>query len=342
MLSKLRIHGFKCFDSEELELKNLTLLTGINSAGKSSALQALLLLMQQEENGRSPLNGKYVRLGMMQEIKNWITNPREICIEGKNKDQQCSVCIDMEGQAQINGMEALPKDLVYLSAERVGVEDIYKQNLINEYRIGIHGEYSFDYLSTERLNELREPEFAAREAGMNLGNQVDHWLNYIMGYFVTAERVSGTGVVRVSYRRGESGSRELKPYHVGTGVSYTANVIVAALSCKKGSIFVVENPEIHLHPGAQSKLLEFFCYLAEKGLQVIIETHSDHMFNGVRKHMKKGTISKANVAIYYFIQDSSHLSRPVLIQVDENGVVRNQEKGLFDQFDEDLDELLGL
>ena len=105
---------------------------------------------------------------------------------------------------------------------------------------------------------------------------------------------------------------------------------------------MVENPEIHLHPGAQSKLLEFFCYLAEKGLQVIIETHSDHMFNGVRKHMKKGTISKANVAIYYFIQDSSHLSRPVLIQVDENGVVRNQEKGLFDQFDEDLDELLGL
>ena len=342
MLSKLRIQGFKCFDNEELKLGNLTLFTGINSAGKSSALQALLLLMQQEENGKSPFNGKYVRLGLLKDVKNWITNPKEICVEGIYNQKQCNLCVDMDEQVQINGMDELQKDVIYLSAERIGVEDIYRQNLMNEYRIGIHGEYTFDYLSTERLNVLCEPEFAVEKTGMNLGNQVDYWLNYIMGYFVTAERISGTEVVRVSYRRGESGSRELKPCHVGTGVSYVANVITAALSCKKESIFVVENPEIHLHPGAQSRLLEFFCYLAEKGLQIIIETHSDHMFNGVRKHIKKKKITTQKTSIYYFIQDENHLSKPIAIKVDENGIVKNQEKGLFDQFDEDLDELLGL
>lgn len=342
MLSQLRIQGFKCFDREELKLGSLTLFTGINSAGKSSALQALLLLMQQEEAGKSPFNGKYVKLGMLKDVKNWITNPKEICVEGIYNGNRCSIRIDMEEQVRASGMDELRRDLVYLSAERIGVEDIYRQNLMNEYRIGIHGEYTFDYLSTERLNVLRDPEFAVEESGMNLGNQVDYWLNYIMGYFVTAERISGTEIVRVSYRRGESGSRELKPYHVGTGVSYVANVITAALSCKRGSIFVVENPEIHLHPGAQSRLLEFFCYLAGRGLQIIIETHSDHMFNGVRKHIKKKKITTEEVSIYFFTQDENHLSKPIAIMVDENGVVKNQEKGLFDQFDDDLDELLGL
>ena len=343
MLSKIRIQGFKCFDSEELGFGNLTLLTGVNSAGKSSMLQALLLLMQQEENSRSPLNGKYVKLGVLKDIKNWITNPRQIVIEGEIERNKCGVWIDMEERIRTVGVDNLRAcDLVYLSAERVGVEDIYKQNLMNEYRIGIHGEYAFDYLSTERLNELREPTFAVNEIGMNLGNQVDYWLNYIMGYFITAERISGTGIVRVSYRRGDSGSRELKPCHVGTGVSYVASVITAALSCKIGSLFVVENPEIHLHPGAQSRLLEFFWYLAEKGLQVIIETHSDHIFNGVRKSIRKSAASAEDVKIYFFTQDENHLSRPVAIHVDENGVIRNQEKGLFDQFDDDLDELLGL
>lgn len=343
MVSRINIQGFKCFDTVELSFGNLTLLTGVNSAGKSSALQALLLLMQQEDKVRSPLNGKYVRLGLIQDIKNWITNPRQIRIDAEIDEKNCGVQIDMEGRAQTEGVDILRQcDLIYLSAERVGAEDVYKQNLTNEYRIGIHGEYTFDYLSTERLNELREPEFSWADAGINLGNQVDYWLNYITGYYVTAERISGTEVVKVSYRREESGSRWVKPHHVGTGVSYVASVITAALSCRKGSIFVVENPEIHLHPGAQSKLLEFFCYLAEKGLQIVIETHSDHIFNGVRKSIKKKEIAPQLVKIYFFIQDENHLSKPIDIQVDENGIIRNQEKGLFDQFDDDLDELLGL
>lgn len=83
----------------------------------------------------------------------------------------------------------------------------------------------------------------------------------------------------------------MKPSHVGTGVSYIASVIVSALSCKKGSLFIIENPEIHLHPGAQSKLLEFLSFLAAKGLQIIVETHSDHIFNGLRKSMKQKRIS---------------------------------------------------
>ena len=105
---------------------------------------------------------------------------------------------------------------------------------------------------------------------------------------------------------------------------------------------LVENPEIHLHPSAQSRLLDFFSFLASKGLQVIIETHSDHIFNGLRKNINSKRIQAEDTSVYFFKQNKELLSTPVKILIDENGVIKNQEKGLFDQFDEDLDELLGL
>lgn len=344
MLKQIKIEGFKCFERLDIELKNLNLLTGVNSSGKSSVIQSILLLMQQKEKGKNPLNGKYTRLGLIQDIKNAITNPKIIKIEVKELEEKvCTMQLDMEGKTVVQGMEVLlDMDFAYLSAERVGAKDVYQQNLTDDYRIGIHGEYAFDYLSKERMNELREPDFRHPDAGVNLGNQVDYWLNYILGYYITAERVIGTEVVRVSYRKSENSGKDVKPHHVGTGLSYVANVIISALSCKKGSLFIIENPEIHLHPGAQSKLLEFFTYLAARGLQIIVETHSDHIFNGVRKRVKAKDILQNDVGVYFFKQDKNHLSKAIHIQIDENGGIVNHEAGLFDQFDDDLDELLGL
>ena len=347
MIKKIKIEGFKCFDRVETELNKLNLLTGVNSSGKSSFIQSILLLMQQEEKGESSLNGKYVELGSIKDVKNAITNPRQIKVEIKDKikedEIECKFEINMDGNSQIENVNILQnKDFVYLSAERIGVEGVYKQNLMNKDRIGVRGEFAFDYLSKERLNKLREKDFAYPNVGMNLGNQVDHWLNYIMGYYVTAEHIVGTEIVRVLYKRVNGSSKDIQPKHVGTGITYVASVIISALSCKKDSLFVIENPEIHLHPKAQSKLLEFFSFLAARGLQVMIETHSDHIFNGVRKRIKAKDISKEDVSIYFFKQDENYLSQPVKIQIDENGGVRNPEIGLFDQFDDDLDELLGL
>jgi predicted ATPase len=82
--------------------------------------------------------------------------------------------------------------------------------------------------------------------------------------------------------------------------------------------------------------------MATRGLQIIVETHSDHIFNGVRKNLKAKKLSPSDVGVYFFKQDEDFLSRPVKINIDENGIIQNHEKGLFDQFDDDLDELLGL
>lgn len=100
---------------------------------------------------------------------------------------------------------------------------------------------------------------------------------------------------------------------------------------------------MHLHPKAQSKLAEFLAFIANNGIQLVIETHSDHIFNGVRKSIKKQLISKDDVSVYYFkMNEDKLLSNPVKVIFDDNGIVSNHQRGLFDQFDDDLDELLGI
>ena len=164
MVKELRIAGFKCFKDIKLELNNLTLFTGVNSAGKSSAIQAILLLLQQRQSENGLLNGKYIKLGRFQEVRNTIINARKIDIgmTVKNADDEfeCSIAINSEEKITKNNFEKIKGlDFVYLCAERIGVEDVYKQNLEKEYRIGIHGEYAFDYLSKERMNSIAEQDF---------------------------------------------------------------------------------------------------------------------------------------------------------------------------------------
>ena len=115
MVKELRIAGFKCFKDIKLELNNLTLFTGVNSAGKSSAIQAILLLLQQRQSENGLLNGKYIKLGRFQEVRNTIINARKIDIgmTVKNADDEfeCSIAINSEEKITKNNFEKIKEIL---------------------------------------------------------------------------------------------------------------------------------------------------------------------------------------------------------------------------------------
>jgi predicted ATPase len=136
--------------------------------------------------------------------------------------------------------------------------------------------------------------------------------------------------------------KPVRPYHMGSGVSFAIGVLVSCLSANLDDIVVIENPEIHLHPKAQSDLTEFLCFVANAGIQVILETHSDHVFNGIRKAIVKKEIANTDVAVHFFQLDENAISKNTLISLNEHGRVMSHTKGLFDQFDDDLDQILGL
>ncbi|HND20426.1 MAG TPA: AAA family ATPase, partial [Acidobacteriota bacterium] len=93
----------------------------------------------------------------------------------------------------------------------------------------------------------------------------------------------------------------VRPANMGFGVSYTLPIIVAGLLARPGHMLVVENPEAHLHPQGQSRIGRFLALLAAKGVQVLIETHSDHVLNGIRlAATDEHPLQPENVLIHFF------------------------------------------
>ena len=78
-----------------------------------------------------------------------------------------------------------------------------------------------------------------------------------MGFRVKAREIEKTEFIQVLYAN-EQVAFEMRPKNVGTGVTYITEIIIAALACKGGDLLIIENPEIHLHPSGQAKLVEFW------------------------------------------------------------------------------------
>jgi hypothetical protein len=91
---------------------------------------------------------------------------------------------------------------------------------------------------------------------------------------------------------------------VGVGVSQVIPVIVAALFAKPGHIVIIEEPESHLHPRAQAMLAELLTRIsAERGVQFIVETHSEHLFRRMQTLIAKAKVQPQDAAMYFVERD---------------------------------------
>ena len=335
MINKINIKGLKCFNDVELTLKNLTLLAGKNSMGKSTVIQAILALIQ---NGNNPFSGEYINIGKISELKNRYVGSTEIQISINDKFSK--IIIDDYSKVKTKGKKE-KLNIKYLCADRIGVRDTYSKELSNSDDIGVKCEYAYQYLEKHSDDKWEDSEFVYNpKSKLTFGGQVDYWLNEIVGYTIRAEEIDRTELIRVSFNANGL-VNNIRPKNVGTGVSYIAEIIIAALSCEAGDIVIIENPEIHIHPSGQSKFVSFLAFLAQNGVQVIVETHSDHIYNSVRKSIHNDEIECDNVSIYLFEQISDGTSRPFLIPINEDGKAEQQREGFFDQTKKDLEEILG-
>ena len=358
MLSKIRIDGYKSIDELDLELKDFTLLSGINSAGKSSVIQVILYMMHQQKYfGESLFGADYGDLGKFTDIRNSIKGNKEIHFTLETEEEGCAeqstACIYQEEDSMIAQFK-MPSEkrtenygrkhkVIYLPVERVGIKKAYELNMRDPREIGFRGEYVFSYLAFFGQDPLLEVEFAHRqeEVGLSLSNQVNGWLKYLMDFQIQTNIVTDVDQVVVTYSNAKN-NRYYRAKNVGTGITYMSMLIIAALSCRKGDTLIIENPEIHLHPRAQSRFMEFLAYLSERGLQIIVETHSDHIYNGMRKCVKSRKLAREKIAAYFLELDETMQTKVYRIHLNEQGAEENHPYGMFDQFDDDLDELLDM
>ncbi|WP_246545471.1 AAA family ATPase [Pelotalea chapellei] len=116
---------------------------------------------------------------------------------------------------------------------------------------------------------------------------------------------------------------------VGVGVSQVLPVIVAALHAEPGHIVIIEEPESHLHPLAESLLAELFATVSkERGVQFIIETHSEHLFRRMQTLIAKKDVTTPHCAMYFVERDGKQAKLLELI-ADEVGRIKNWPKNFF-------------
>lgn len=375
MITEVRLRNFKCFDVLDLTLGPLTVLTGTNSAGKSSVLQALLLLRQSElhdelkTGGRIVLNGELIQLGTADAtLREGATeSPLDIAIVWDDgAEAGWRLTPEKKGDDLI--VDVAPTENVwkdrppivrcrYVSADRVGPRVSFPTSdvIVRTARdLGPRGEFVAHYLAVHGDDPIPNPSLhfsgasigidAEPAASLKLRHEVEAWLGLLVpGVRISVEQSKGLDVVRLAFRfPGEVGlTDERRPTHVGFGLTYVLPIFVALLSAEPGSLVMLENPEAHLHPRAQRMLMELLARAAAAGVQVLVETHSDHVLNGARLAVRKNILRPDDVALHFFTHNAK-TGRPEQLspRIEKSGALTDWPPGFFDEWDRALDELL--
>jgi len=373
MINKIKVKNFKCFQNREVNLRKLTILAGSNSVGKSSVLQALILsritiekLIQyslldadQKINKKIqiPLNGKYLlALGNTKEVltRDVDTNiisiiltdtlaNTEICFALKAEDTKSDYYnLELaENWSQKGTFDNLKNEFYYLNAERLGPRLTYDVDQQEYIHVGWQGEYTIQVLAQNKENPIEDASQRnfIDTVDSKLINQVNSWMNYIIpGFYIDEAELDGK--LKKAYTTYSKSS----PTNVGFGISYVLPIIVNGLLAKSNSIFIVENPEAHLHPKGQSNIGFFLGRLASSGVQVVIETHSEHVVNGVRRAaLSENNLNTNDILVNFFSGiDTDKNSIIKEIEVHESGDLSNFPKDFFDQVQQDMASLFKL
>jgi predicted ATPase len=374
MIKALQLQNFKCFQQpRSFEFSKLNILTGINGRGKSSLLQSFLILSQSAWRNadlkKLVINDDLLNLGNYDDIKNSETPRGEnihfnfkfdssLILEAKiqyreNLDEaliaECDK-IEISTQDKITVIEPnknqyddivsvfadLIKKIHFVSADRLGpVKYVDKTNMPEFIHVGSRGEHTINILANSiNLPNVNEILYRGNDA-KSVIQQTIEWLSYVLeGAKIDIKGRDKDSSVLYMLLNNKNNSYAYKPTNVGFGYSYILPLIVTGLIAKPGETIIIENPEAHLHPRAQSKISEFFAKVASCGIQVFIESHSEHILNGLRVSALNPQIEIKcdELAIHYFNEsfDSEKLT------MDEKGKIPNWPNGFFDQQEIDL------
>lgn len=377
MITQLHISNFKSHKDTRINLGNLTVLTGVNGCGKTSVIQSLLLLRQSFLKNRLAqgldLNHPLCCIGIAHDALyrlaendiitfHFIADHNEYHFSFKaamTNLQDSFIRKDMYNgnaynEAQLKDLSLFNNDFQYISAARWGGKSVFPKET---YAVEIQKQLSqnegqgelvahfLDKYGAEIMHDYYEEE---PNEDLSLLQQTIYWEQKISpDVTINVEQRKDSSTYSISYGFNGADSltkpvMDLRAENIGYGISYTLPVIVALLSAQPGALVILENPEAHLHPSGQAALAKLISKVASKGIQVIVETHSDHIINGVllackanQKDSKQG-ISSHQVRVYNFHDKERHATKAEEVVIDENGTLLYQPKGFFDQAENDL------
>lgn len=373
MITKIELKNFKCFQLLKLPLTELTLLAGSNASGKSSLLQALVILHQtireNEWSNRLILNGSILSLGTVQDVVNKIHGRNEFYLSLTDEDSRYSWSFtgdrpEMSMTVSYAPMEGIPSEeplnkllpvfagetpkicstlesLTYITAERIGPRDFYPlEDRSTIQTVGPKGEHAVSCLS--RLGEKAVHESICIDtAPPTLMRQVEAWMQrFFPGCGIEVAPIARMNAVSLGIRT-SSETDYHRPINVGFGLTQVLPILVAVLSANPGDLVLIENPEVHLHPAGQALMGSFLATAASAGAQILIESHSDHVLNGIRRTVRKKVLQPSQISLHFFRPPALGLDQVVSPQLDQFGNIDTWPDGFFDQFDKDMNHFAG-
>ena len=160
----------------------------------------------------------------------------------------------------------------------------------------------------------------------NLG----HWLQRLgmIDSFVVQEIAKGRDLYELNVTVSGSDT-QVAVTDVGFGVSQVLPVLVQVFYAPSGSQVILEQPEIHLHPAAQSELGDvLIAALRDNNVQLIVETHSEHLLRRLQRRVAEEVVSNDEVALYSV--DTSHGASGIQeLTIDSYGNIANWPANFF-------------
>lgn len=362
MIDRLELHNFKCFVDSAIELGPLNVFAGANGTGKSTFLQALLVLFQSFQSGavrrnRLQLNGSLIDLGTGRDVlyKRSETDRFSVVVGHAGERQSITATVAVSESlhtlsAVLEPLEAPPyfleRKLFYLSADRLGPQKAYPMNLDESVgnEVGRRGEFAPLLYSRSRKTEVRNEklqlENEEKQRFTDLESQFRLWMRRLFpGFDLRADSLDqlDSVLLGMNLQKVLGEGEFLRPSNIGFGVSIVLPIILTGLLAGAGTTLIVENPEAHLHPSAQSLVGEFLARVAAGGAQVFVETHSEHVVNGARIAFTNGVLAAADLRFFAFSKTEQYGSHKVMaVALDETGDFVERPEFFFDQADKDL------
>jgi len=377
MLNRIAINNYKIHRHLRLDLGNLTVLTGVNSSGKSSVIQTLLLLRQSYlQNALKEglvLNGELLSVGLGGDAL--CSSAEEDCISVAIGNEQRVYTWKWDASDAFLGKDFLPvletpadntswndislftNNFQYISAARKEPSEYYPLNTnlveskkqLSQYygKCELVAHFLHHYGVINKVMVLPELLHQVGESA-DLLTQVSSWERVVSpDVNVLPKKGDKSYSLKFAYQTDGDTTPAYSPVNVGFGLSYALPVVVALLSAPRESIILIENPEAHLHENAQSELGALIARAAQAGVQVLVETHSNHILNGILMASKRHEngelgIDRQHVKLYYMKRHADGLySDYEEVRIIGDGKIDHQPDGFFSRMDSDMSYLLG-
>ena len=365
MIKQIKIRNFKSLKIADVSVSNLNLLMGLNGMGKSSFIQMLLLLMQSDklEERVIDLNGILAQIGQGRDALYQFAEEEKIVFEltfeghprfiwkfAYQKDKEKLTAESGYTKEQMLFFRKHTKRFQYIRADRIGPKEIYDASSVvvtDKKQLGLLGEYAAYYINLfGQEYDVAEKLRHSNANSINLLAQVNSWMKEISpGVSLNTKYVSEVNKVILDYQFDliNEKTNSFRPKNVGFGISYVLPIVLALLTAEEGKIIVIENPESHIHPRGQAELGKLISLAASIGAQLFVETHSDHILNGIRVAVKEKLVDKSKVNVMYFEKTTTEKEQFTMItpiKVDNNGELSKYPENMMDEWSNQLLKLL--